>query len=147
MSDEAEDRRAPGNPLGTLVERPGFKIGGDWQFGAYGSIFPRFSSARDGVWVTENTASRLGLNAPDSRWHYYTVTYDLRRVSIYGDGALDSQLWLDNFADRIGPMTDPSNVPLGNVISIGAPLTPGGFAGNDTPAKALRISLVALTPG
>lgn len=97
--------------------------------------------------MTENAASRLGLNAPDSRWHYYTVTYDLRRVSIYGDGALDSQLWLDNFADWIGPMTDPSNVPLGNVISIGAPLTPGGFAGNDTPAKALRISSVALTPG
>jgi hypothetical protein len=31
-------------------------------------------------------------------------------------------------------MTDASNGPLGNVISIGVPLTPGGFAWNGTPA-------------
>lgn len=135
-----------GNPLGTLVEGPGFKIVGDWQYGTYGSIFPRFTAANNGIFVSERPLARIGLKAPDSQWHYYTVTYDLRRVTIYVDGELDSQVWLDNFADRMGPMWDASNVPLGNVISIGAPLSPGGFTWNGTPAKNLRISSVALTP-
>lgn len=134
-----------GNPSGTLVQGPGFKIIGDWQNGTYGTIFVKFDAAKDGVWVGQRTSSQIYLSAPDNQWHYYTVTFDRRTVTTFVDGELYSQVWLDNFADRIGPMANDSNVPLGGVVAIGSNLTPDSYAWNSTPAKSLRLSSVALT--
>lgn len=85
-----QDIPAPtGNPQGVLVIAPGIEVFAVWTDGPYGTIYFRFHPTLDGVRLYKKergVSIGISLPAPDTQWHKFVATCDLRRIAAMRDG-------------------------------------------------------------
>jgi len=124
---------------GTAITLPGFKVvaNSNWARTPSGIVSMSFSTAKAGEPLAR-LGDTLGVIA-DGQWHQYVATFNGQNAYFYIDGELNSQDWVTNVADKVGPANFSGSIAT----------TPSAITYTVTGSAKfdeIRVSNIALTP-